>query len=318
MLNATGGYFELELGANRTEYHKDAECLNTGRNCLEYIVCAKSPKRIFVPYYTCDVILDVLRRHPIQIVHYHIDKNFEPEMQYELKDGDMFMYINYFGMMTKVVAGLAWTYNNRLIVDNSQAFYSRPIKSVDTFYSARKFFGVADGAYLYTSNKLDIELEDSVSYSRMMHLLKRIDISAEAGYEDFCANEALLKSEKLKRMSKLTERILQSIDYERIKEKRIENFTFIDSLLSESNGFHFVRAEDEVPMVYPYLCSEKPDRKKLAQIRLYTPQYWSSLLESDATNDFERNVAENTVFCPIDQRYDEPQLLYVASQVRNR
>ena len=261
--------------------------------------------------------MDVLSRHSLEIIHYHIDEAFEPVRQYELKDGDLFLYINYFGLKAKTAAALASAYKTKLVVDNSQAFYCAPIVGVDTFYSARKFFGVADGAYLYTSKKLDMELEQDVSYLRMAHLLKRIDVSAEAGYMDFSENEDLLKGERLKRMSKLTERILGSVNYECAREKRTENFSFLDSQLSGSNGFHLARADDDVPMVYPYLCSRKPDREKLSQARIYTCQYWRSVVEMSGASDLEKNIVENTIFCPIDQRYDESQLHNVASEVRN-
>jgi hypothetical protein len=316
MLDAIGGYFELEVLASGRHYHERAERLNTARNCLEYIVLARSPKRIYVPYYTCDVVMDVLNRHSLEIVRYHIDEVFEPERQYELKDGDLFLYINYFGLKAKAVAALASAYKAKLVVDNSQAFFCPPIAGVDTFYSARKFFGVADGAYLYTNKKLDMRLEQDVSYLRMAHLLKRIDVSAESGYKDFSENEDLLKGERLKRMSKLTERILGSINYERAREKRTENFSFLDSQLSGSNGFHLARADDDVPMVYPYLCSAKPDREKLLQARIYTSQYWRSVVEMRGVSDFEKKIVENTIFCPIDQRYDESHLRNVASEVR--
>jgi hypothetical protein len=317
MFEAIGGYFELELPAWRGQYHEKAERLNTARNCLEYILLARSPKRIYVPYYTCDVVMDVLNRHSLEVIHYHIDEAFEPERQYELKDGDLFLYINYFGLKAKTAAALASVYRTKLVVDNSQAFYCAPILGVDTFYSARKFFGVADGAYLYTSKKINMELEQDVSYSRMVHLLKRIDVSPEAGYKEFCENEDLLKGEKLKRMSRLTEQILGSVNYERARQKRDANFSFLDSQLSGSNGFHFARADDDVPMVYPYLCSGKPDREKLLQARIYTSKYWRSVVEERGASDLEKKIVENTIFCPIDQRYDESQLRNVASEVRS-
>ena len=36
-------------------------------------------------------------------------------------------------------------------------FYAKPIHGNDTFYTCRKFFGVPDGAYLYTDKLLDEE-----------------------------------------------------------------------------------------------------------------------------------------------------------------
>ena len=55
-MKAIGGYFELELQKNE-EYHKDALSLNTGRNALEYILKANAYKKIYIPYFTCDVLL---------------------------------------------------------------------------------------------------------------------------------------------------------------------------------------------------------------------------------------------------------------------
>jgi hypothetical protein len=318
MFDAIGGYFELECGVPGMEYHDRAEKLNTGRNCLEYIMRARLPKKIYVPYYTCDVVMDVLGQHPVEVIQYHIDEALEPKAQFDLHDGDRFLYINYFGLKSITVASLAAVYGDKLIVDNSQAFFSRPIMGIDTFYSARKFFGVADGSYLYTNRTIDVELERGVSYPYMMHLLKRIDVSAEAGFETFTENEDHLKHEKLKRMSRLTEHILKTIDYMRVMKKRIGNYILLDTLLAETNEFHLHLTEDEVPMVYPYLCSEIPDRRRMSQMRIYTAQYWKGVLESKDVNNFERNVAERTLFCPIDQRYDEAQIRYIAREVRTR
>ena len=42
-----------------------------------------------------------------------------------------------------------------VIIDNVQAYFQRPIEGFDTLYSCRKYFGVPDGAVLYT----DLEIE---------------------------------------------------------------------------------------------------------------------------------------------------------------
>ena len=53
---AIGGYFELELSKGE-HYHKGALRLNTARNCLEYIMLARKYAKIYIPYYTCEVML---------------------------------------------------------------------------------------------------------------------------------------------------------------------------------------------------------------------------------------------------------------------
>ena len=117
-----------------------------------------------------------------------------------------------------------------LIVDNSQAFFSMPEK-YPTFYSPRKFFGVPDGAYLYTEKLLDEDLERDTSYNYCSHLLKRFDLGSQRGYEDYKNVEESFSNRPLKIMSKLTESILSSINYEKVKSIRKQNFHHIHKQL---------------------------------------------------------------------------------------
>ena len=75
-MNAIGGYFELEL-AKGEEYHKDAIRLNTGRNAFEYILRAKAYKKVYLPFYTCDVMLEPIKKLNIKYEFYSIRNNFE-------------------------------------------------------------------------------------------------------------------------------------------------------------------------------------------------------------------------------------------------
>lgn len=56
-----GGYFGLEL-QKKKEYHQNAIRLNTGRNAFEYILRAKNYTKVYLPYYTCDVMLEPINK----------------------------------------------------------------------------------------------------------------------------------------------------------------------------------------------------------------------------------------------------------------
>ena len=72
IMEAIGGYFELELHKGE-EYHKDAISLNTARNCFEYILLARNYKKVYIPYYTCEVMLQPLEKHHISYEYYSIN-----------------------------------------------------------------------------------------------------------------------------------------------------------------------------------------------------------------------------------------------------
>ena len=301
MNKAIGGYIGLELRQG-THYHANALPLNTGRNCFEYILKLRGYKHVLLPYYTCEVMLEPLRKLGISYSFYAIDPGLEPATLPVLHDKEAFVYTNYYGLKQHAVEQLAKHYGPRLIVDNSQAFFAPRINGIDTFYSARKFFGVADGAYVYADTPLDIELPRDESCSRMSHLLTRIDTCAESGYGDYLLHEEQLCNQPIKSMSRLTEHILCSIEYEQVRQRRITNYMVLERTLYGSNKLS-LDASESVPMVYPY-WTENGDtlRDELRQQRIYIAKYWKNVLDWNSPA-LEQSLANDLLALPVDQRY---------------
>ena len=301
MNKAIGGYIGLELRQG-THYHANALPLNTGRNCFEYILKLRGYKHVLLPYYTCEVMLEPLRKLGISYSFYAIDPGLEPATLPVLHDKEAFVYTNYYGLKQHAVEQLAKHYGPRLIVDNSQAFFAPRINGIDTFYSARKFFGVPDGAYVYADTPLDIELPRDESCSRMSHLLTRIDTCAESGYGDYLLHEEQLCNQPIKSMSRLTEHILCSIDYEQVRQRRITNYMVLERALYGSNKLS-LDASESVPMVYPY-WTENGDtlRDELRQQRIYIAKYWKNVLDWNSPA-LEQSLANDLLALPVDQRY---------------
>ena len=305
-----GGYFSLEL-SQREEYHKDAIRLNTGRNCLEYILRACGYKKVYIPYYTCDVVLEPFKKLGVSYEYYHVNIHLEIRDEIALKADEALLYTNYYGLKQRYVEQLAVKVGNRLIVDNTQAFYAKPIKGIDTFYTCRKFFGVPDGAYLYTDKKLDEELEQDRSYERMLSLTKRIDLSPEAGYQDFRDTSKTLAGQPIKRMSKLTQRLMQGINYEAVAQRRRANYQMLHDSLGKENNLLLPLEDDAVPMVYPYLVPVKGLREKLIENKVFVARYWPSVLECTMPEDIDYLLAFQMQPLPIDQRYGREEMKYI-------
>ena len=302
-----GGYFSLEL-PHYEEYHKDAIRLNTGRNCLEYILRARGYKRVYIPYYTCDVVLEPFKKLGIPFEYYHVNLRLEIRDKIVLKAGEALLFTNYYGLKQRYAEQLAQKYGNRLIVDNTQAFYAKPVGGIDTFYTCRKYFGVPDGAYLYTDKLLDVELEQDLSYERMLSLTKRIDISPEAGYQDFRDTSKALVGQPIKRMSKLTQRMMLGIDYEAVAQRRRDNYQLLNEALGKENNLELPLEDDAVPMVYPYLAPVKGLREKLIDNKIFVARYWPSVLEYTTPDDIDYLLAYQMQPLPIDQRYGEEEM----------
>ena len=314
-MEAIGGYFSLEL-PQYEEYHKNAIRLNTGRNCLEYILRVRGYKKVYVPYYTCEAVMEPINKLGIPYEFYHIDIHFEIRDRFTLKEGDALLYTNYFGLKQRYVEQLAEKIGSCVIVDNTQAFYAKPIPGIDTFYTCRKFFGVPDGAYLYCDKELDEEIEQDYSYDRVAHLVKRIDLSAEEGFKDFRQVDDGLDNQPIRKMSKLTQRMMKGIDYEAVAQRRRANYQMLQDALDKENNLDMPLEKDAVPMVYPYLVPVEGLREKLIENKIFVARYWPNVLERAKPDDIDYLLAFQLQPLPIDQRYSEEELSRIIKIVR--
>ena len=178
-MEAIGGYFELADCEQADNFpHGTGILLNTGRNALEYILrTIKQVSRIYIPYFTCEVVLEPIKRLRIPYNYYHINQCFEIAEDIKLGDNEYIIVNNYYGIKDSYISSLYNAYGEHMIVDCAQAFFA-PVKSeIKAFYSSRKYVGVADGGIAYIGNEQPIdtsfyEEEPTVSHSDHLFIRK--------------------------------------------------------------------------------------------------------------------------------------------------
>ena len=312
IIHPIGGYFELELPHGQ-EFHSKAIALNSGRFCFEYLLKCRKLKKVYIPYYTCDSVIEPVINLGIPYEFYHIDKEYRIVGSITLAEDEALLYTNYWGLQNGYCEILAAKYEKQLILDYTQAFFSNPIRGIDTFYSCRKYFGVPDGGYLYSDVVADFEIEQDVSYLRLNSLVKRIDISPEAGYKDFHNVETSFLDMPIRRMSKLTKRLMQSIDYGRAAQQRIDNYNTLKAALG-GKELHY----GEVPMIFPYRSAEGQQlRQRFIAKKVFVAKYWPNVDEWTEEDTVERWMANYVLPLPIDQRYDKEDMNRIIEIIKN-
>ena len=301
-----GGYIELDTYTGPMLY-EDGIKLNCGRNALAYIIKAKNINKINVPKFMCDSNDKVLIENGVEVIYYNIGLDFKPQ----IKDYDGWLYVvNFYGQLTNEYIV---TLGKNVIVDNAQAYFQRPVKGVDTIYTCRKFFGVPDGAILYTDKLIEINLMDE-SYNRMNFLLGRFERTASEFYKDYVDNNHFFKDEPIKIMSKLTENLLHGLDYDVIKKKRSENFSYLNSKLASINKLTLKIPEGA--FMYPlYIDNGFEIRKKLQDKKIFIPTLWPAVFNLCSENDLEYDMAKNILPIPVDQRYGIDEMNIIINSI---
>ena len=300
-----GGYFELDPGGGNTPL-PNGVLLNSGRNALRHIVRKLKIKSMWVPEYTCPVVWDALKAEKCELKFYSIGSDILPTKKFP--HDDFVLYTNYFGCCGKNVDMLAEEYPN-LIVDCAQAYHARP-KGRASFYSPRKFFGVADGGIAFGVEPAAYPQDDSSA--RQQHLIVRKENGASAGYPLFHAAEESLIDAPIRAMSAATSAALMKFDAATAIRKRRGNFAFLHERLQ--TAFPLALADDDVPMVYPYVTDDATLRLRLIAKNVFVAKYWPDL---DVAADV---LAKRILPVPIDHRYclDEMRRVIEAITVGSR
>ncbi len=310
-----GGYFELELSNRGGFLHDDGILLNSGRNALEYILRSLHEiKHLYIPYFTCDVVMEPIKKMAIPFSRYHINEHLELSEDINVQKGEYILYTNYYGIKDSYCKVLAEQYGEKLIIDNAQAFYAKCIANIKTFYSPRKYVGIPDGGIAYIEGDISIEqYEQDQSWDRCSHLLKRYDLIPSDGYADFKENSHKLANQSIKRMSNLTQSLLCSIDFVKIKEARRQNFKELHKAFKSINKLDTIHLDDfEAPLVYPlWIENGKELKSELIKQQIFCATYWPNVFEWCKEYEFEKKLANNIICIPVDQRYDNEDMLRI-------
>ena len=310
-----GGYFGLEPSAVNNEYHQDAFRFNLARNALEFILKARNIKTLFVSDYSCHAVFDACNRAGTVIERYDVLNDLVPDKEFIASCGDWIYITNYFGQITNDALLKIRALHSRIIVDNVQAFFEVPVKGVDTIYSCRKFFGVPDGAYLYTSSefaKLYDSLDLDCSADRYNHIIGRIDRTASDFYSSSRKNEEVLDQCGILQMSLSTRQIMSGINYQLAIERRSENFGILDLRLRKYNQMTLYN--NAGLFFYPLRIENGSElRNYLNSQSIYTPAFWPELREQG--NYRSKMLTDDIVPIPIDHRYNTGDMNYIADVV---
>ena len=185
--------------------------------------------------------------------------------------------------------------------------------NAEGFYNCRKFFGVPDGAILYTNKQIIIDTIDQ-SYSRMNFLLGRYERSAGEFYQEYVDNNHLFKDEPIKRMSRLTDNLLHGIDYELVKSRRTENFAYLHEQFKAVNQLRLISPFGA--FMYPlYLPNGVEVRKKLQAYKIFIPTLWPAVFNICSEEELEYDMAKNILPIPVDQRYTIEDMKYIFKMI---
>ena len=316
-LDEYGGYlpFDFKTGKEQFEGY-DFIRLNSARNGLIYSILDGGYDKVYIPYYMCQSIQQVLKKNNIPFGLYHINEAFMP-VNVELKDRECIFYPNYYGLFSEKDLKVVVDKYEHVILDQTQAFFCKPIADVYNIYSCRKFIGVSDGAYVIKKNIGQLPIKKDKSWTRIVQLFRSVEEGTGSAYQDYLLSEQEIENSEILEMSDITYKMLLQVDYDSIRRTRQKNFDALATYLKDKNIMNVLRKNECTPMIYPFQTDMENMRQCLVEHHIYVPFWWKYLLEYSELSLFERKLIEELMPLPIDQRYNESDMEYLANIVKS-
>lgn len=317
-----GGFFEFGLSRLNQFPYPNATRYNSARSAFYDLLKNTFIEKVWMPRFICDSMIEPLILLELEICFYDLNVDFSPILPEVLMPNEYLLYVNYFGLCTPVQRKILQKYSGKQIIfDHSQAFFVKPFDCYATIYSPRKFLPVAEGGLLVTSQNIVPQYHERTAeemVKQYQHGLLRSVSTATYAYNMFQDNEDVFEDCLPRKISRITEQMLESFDYANFKEQRLKNFKFLHSQLGDINQLK-IDIEDiediESPLTYPLLVDKKLSNI-LIQSKIYSPTYWLDSLKRVKKDSFENNFISNVTHLICDQRYGEKEMQFQIYKVK--
>ena len=308
-----GGYFKVDKPDPKQKVYQRAVSFSSGRACLRALIQERKPDEVHIPFYICDTALEPFNELEIPIKFYDVEKDLTPGSLPILRsNSSMFIWVNYFGSTETSIKKLWKLYGKRLVIDDTQAFFVGTRKhNIASFNSARKFFGVPDGAFLFNSDFTAMDMTRHRSDAGVLHLVED-GLSGLTGYR---ANEALV-GKSINEMSPISSRLLTKDLLKFSKRRRKRNHKILANKLRKS-GLEVLSNNHHVPSHCVILSEDPVSWEMFYKQEIFAPQFWSGIETRPGYEKFPNSVflSKHLIPLPVDHRYSTEDMNALAGRV---
>lgn len=301
----------------------------------------ESEKKILLPAYTCQTVIDPFLQEGWEIEYYNINRKLridtgDLKSKYAAYKPTICLTHPYYGadLNHEELDALSDLKKDGciLVEDLTQCVFSTQRSDIFDYFigSYRKWFPIPDGAFVIGKDLYVEGLAENIDFVQPMadamylrgafhhtgdNNLK--EISRRAGNEAISHISGTIEPHL---MSELSQYLLSRIDIESTKKKRFSNYRYLFDHIQKSRICEPVdRDIDELtcaPLFFPiYVKDRSIFQKKLAQQEIYAPVLWPVHTESVVINDGIKRIYDEILMLPIDQRYGENDMKRVVEVI---
>ena len=310
-------------------------CLfDSGRSALQAIAHVIGKGHVLLPEYICESVIKCFPAD--QIIFYKLNENLQIDADdffNKINDSTAVVYLmHYFGsLQPENILSLLRTEKDKsgftIIEDTTHSIFTKKQTVGDyCVASLRKWFALPKGGILYAANTLSgfdefpRSTDNDRAYAMMLKHLRRsgrLDCNSEYRAMFTACEEKLDNQKEIKRISDLSEFLLNCGNVEDMVKRRAFNLSFLKNKLN-SLGIRQLCdfAEGDCPFTLPILVPERDAfRRYLIENKIYCGVHWPFDGFAQEQRTLAVSLSSSMLSLPIDQRYGEKEMEYLANAI---
>lgn len=296
---------------------------NSGRSSLRWILYSMGlqGKRVMLPDFLCQVIVDVVKELNIDIVFYKINIDLSYDFLDKVETVDAIYIIKFFGddsaSFTKAISAT----KSKLIIDDVFGTDS-PISILSNhwcyFNSLRKISYVADYSQVVSNKPLaDVNKKNLISFSKNKYLAK---------YEKYNFINGLSVDESYLSRSQAAEMLLDASNdiyqpsetslyyvtkfYQSIREETSARLLNLNIAKETLNNGSYLNINPSFPSFLPVILNNRDEVRKILFLdNIYLAVHWP------VTEDSYNELSHKLLSIPLDSRYSVDDIKIICDLV---
>jgi hypothetical protein len=308
---------------------------NSGRSAIRIaigeIVESARHRVVWLPSFLCPVITREFINHQFDVHYYSISKELSFEPPSQIKSGDVFLFIHYFGFPNEVVNNWIKTIDKSIVVieDAVMSSLSGEWSSVGHYVirSLRKVLPIPDGAVLTTDRAIHpmlVKSDEAVVSRKLVGRFFRYATGKGEVFLDIlqASEDDLDRDLEIREMAIASRTLLARVDIESAKSKRRGNYQCLLGLLKDIEEVRPVFPElpdNVVPLGLPITMNANQRdhlRTFLMEGRVFCAVHWSLDSEKTAWTVSAHDLSDSILTLVIDQRYETADMVRQAGLIK--
>lgn len=353
IFNEIGSNFHFEdIGCkkNNNKFPENIIFLNSGRSAIRLILkhINKKTKVALLPVFTCSTVIDPFIESGYKIFYYDINEDFSindenlNELVLKYKPSVVLVH-SYFSKDTlKSSRSYLKQLKNKgiiIIEDITQILFRKNLNLDESNYilgSIRKWCSVPEGGFALSNsndfintskflpNNLYLEKQLAAQKRKTEYINNPDNYEIKDSYMQLFkeSKEILDNDENIYILSDYTKRMLNNLDVDNIRNKRKENYTYLNDELKKIDWIKSPLANldnDDVPLFYPILIenNRKEFQTYMSKQNIFLPIIWPMPEHCKPFVDEYKNKLYEKIICiPIDQRYSLKDMERIITNIK--